>query len=64
MILLCDMPLVTSEMISAMIERYAQTRAALVISDYEGVIAPPIVYDRRLFAELLTVAGDHGMARR
>jgi molybdenum cofactor cytidylyltransferase len=51
MILLADMPLVTAEMIRAMIARYESTRAPLVISDYDGVNAPPVLYDRSLFAE-------------
>jgi len=51
MILLADMPLVTAEMISTMIARYESTRAPLVISDYDGVTAPPVIYDRSLFAE-------------
>lgn len=51
MILLADMPLVTAEMIREMIARYDATRAQLVISDYEGVTAPPVIYDRRMFAE-------------
>jgi molybdenum cofactor cytidylyltransferase len=56
MILLADMPLVTPDMIRAMTQRYQETGAPLVISRYESVIAPPTLFDRRLFAELL--AGD------
>jgi molybdenum cofactor cytidylyltransferase len=52
MILLADMPLVTTDMIRGMIARYRTTRAPLVISDYDGVTAPPALYDRRLFGEL------------
>jgi molybdenum cofactor cytidylyltransferase len=51
MIVLADMPLVTADMISAMITRYERTRAPLVISDYNGVNAPPVIYDHSLFAE-------------
>ena len=58
MVLLADMPFVTPEMIAAMIARYRETRAPLVISDYEGVNAPPMLYDRSLFNELLTMTGE------
>ena len=58
MILLADMPLVTSGMIGDMIQRYRRTHAPLVISDYEGVNAPPMLYDRRLFAELRATPGE------
>ncbi|HEX5715002.1 MAG TPA: nucleotidyltransferase family protein [Thermoanaerobaculia bacterium] len=53
MVLLADMPHVTPEMISALIARYRSSAAPLVISDYEGVNAPPMLYDRTLFDELL-----------
>jgi molybdenum cofactor cytidylyltransferase len=60
-ILLADMPRVTSEMISQIIQRYRETRALLVTSGYEGVSAPPILYDRRLLDELkATTDGSRG----
>ena len=58
MVMLADMPFVTSGMIAAMIERYRASEAPLVISDYAGVNAPPMLYDRSLFTELLTMTGE------
>jgi molybdenum cofactor cytidylyltransferase len=58
MVMLADMPFVTSEMIAAMIERFRASEAPLVISDYAGVNAPPMLYDRSLFTELLTMTGE------
>lgn len=58
MVLLADMPFVTPEMIAAMIDRYRKSDAPLVISDYEGVNAPPMLYDRSLFNELLMMTGE------
>jgi molybdenum cofactor cytidylyltransferase len=58
MVMLADMPFVTPEMIAAMIDRYRSSEAPLVISDYEGVNAPPMLYDRSLFAELLAMTGE------
>jgi molybdenum cofactor cytidylyltransferase len=55
MVMLADMPYVTSEMIAAMIARYRGSRAPLVVSDYEGVHAPPMLYDRALFTELMAM---------
>lgn len=51
-VLLADMPLVSTEMIAEIVKRYRATGAPLVISDYGGVTAPPMLYDRRLFGEL------------
>jgi len=58
MVLLADMPFVTADMISEMVRRYQQTAALLVISDYEGVNAPPMLYDKRLFGELQATHGE------
>lgn len=52
-VILADMPFVTAEMLRAVAERHAATGAPVVASRYGGKItAPPILYDRRLFAEL------------
>jgi len=58
MVLLADMPFVTPEMIAEMIARYRASEAPLVISDYEGVNAPPMLYDRSLFDELKLMTGE------
>lgn len=57
-VLLPDMPFVTAEMLATLVERYRAGTAPLVISDYEGVNAPPMLYDRSLFAELLLMEGE------
>jgi molybdenum cofactor cytidylyltransferase len=57
-VMLADMPFVTAEMIAGLITSYRSTEAPLVISDYEGVNAPPMLYDRSLFDELLTMTGE------
>jgi molybdenum cofactor cytidylyltransferase len=57
-VMLADMPFVTAGMVRGLAERYRATGAALVISDYDGVEAPPMLYDRALFAEILAMARD------
>jgi molybdenum cofactor cytidylyltransferase len=54
-VMLADMPFVTSEMIVALIARYRGSAAPLVVSDYEGVHAPPMLYDEALFEELMAM---------
>jgi len=58
MVMLADMPFVTTEMIAAIIARFRASVAPLAISDYAGVNAPPMVYDRSLFGELLAMEGE------
>jgi molybdenum cofactor cytidylyltransferase len=55
-VLLADMPFVTPAMIRGVVERYRSSSAPLVVSRYGDVTAPPIVYDRALFAELLALS--------
>lgn len=62
-VLLADMPFVTARMVSTLVERYRESAAALVVSDYAGVQAPPTLYDRSLFAELGVPEGE-GCGRR
>ena len=58
-VMLADMPFVTADMIASLVERYhARGRPPLVISDYDGVNAPPMLYDRALFPELQTMEGE------
>jgi molybdenum cofactor cytidylyltransferase len=49
---------VTAAMLATLVERYGAGTAPLVISDYDGVNAPPMLYDRSLFPELLTMEGE------
>jgi len=58
MVLLADMPYVGPEMMASLMALYRTSDVPLVLSDYEGVNAPPMLYDRSLFAEL--VAMDDG----
>jgi molybdenum cofactor cytidylyltransferase len=62
-VMLADMPLVDAEMVRTLVRRYLADRPPLVVSDYEGVDAPPILYDRSLFPELAVLEGE-GCGRR
>ena len=57
-VILADMPLVTSGMIATLAERYRSSGAPLIVSEYGGVNAPPMLYDRSLFAELSAMEGE------
>lgn len=53
-VLLADMPLVDADMIAALLAQYRGGGAALILSDYAGVSAPPVLIDRSLFSALLS----------
>jgi molybdenum cofactor cytidylyltransferase len=57
-VLLADMPFVTAEMIRQLVEQWRPGNVPLVVSVYQDVIAPPILYARRLFPELRALDGD------
>jgi len=57
-VLLADMPFVDAGMIRAVVARHGETGAPLVASRYGEVTAPPTLYHRSLFAELLGGAGE------
>lgn len=57
-ILLADMPRVSAEMIGALRAEALSRSAPLVLSRYEGVVAPPLYFHRTLFPELLAWFGD------
>jgi molybdenum cofactor cytidylyltransferase len=58
LVLLADMPLVTAEMLAAIVAHYRNGDAPLVVSNYAGVDAPPMLYDRTLFPELRALEGE------
>lgn len=57
-VLLADMPHVTSTMLAELVARYRAASGPLVISQYGDVSAPPFLYDRTLFAEILAMEGS------
>jgi molybdenum cofactor cytidylyltransferase len=57
-VVLADMPFVTAAMIRALVDRYREGTSPLVSSQYGDVSAPPTLYDRSLFSEMLAMTGE------
>lgn len=57
-VILADMPLVTAAMLGELARVYRQGSAPIVASRYGDVHAPPMLYDRALFGELVAMEGD------
>lgn len=55
-----DQPLLTVDVIEALIGVYRRTRAPIVAPRYGGKPGNPVVFDRRVFPELLAITGDQG----
>jgi molybdenum cofactor cytidylyltransferase len=57
-VILADMPHVTSDMLRALMQAAEETKVPLIVSDYEGIHAPPILFGRPLFPELQASEGE------
>jgi molybdenum cofactor cytidylyltransferase len=68
-VMLGDMPLVTAAMVKRLVDQWQgqwqwhSKRAPLAISLYDDVVAPPILYDAALFAEICALE-DEGCGKR
>ncbi|AZS15876.1 nucleotidyltransferase family protein [Paenibacillus lutimineralis] len=65
MIFLADQPLVTSEMINELLQRYDKESAYdrsvnYVASASDGLPRPPVIFGQRMYPDLLRLQGDQG----
>ena len=56
----CDLPLLSTEHLNALIARYHESAAAMVASAYDGKLGSPMLLDRSLWPELKALRGDTG----
>src|SRR5262245_23705412 len=59
-ILLGDQPLITPEIINAMIAESARDPDAIIAASYQGRRGNPVLFPRQYFAELEAITGDEG----
>ena len=57
-VILADMPFVTAAMVRSLVDSYREGTSPLVSSQYGDVNAPPTLYDRSLFPEMLAMTGE------
>jgi len=58
--LLSDMPLVGSELVQALVEKHRRTLAPIIVPQVGERRANPVLFDRAVFSELLSLRGDVG----
>jgi len=56
----CDQPLVTADLLRALVARFEETNAPIVHPMHAGQRSTPVLFARRLFPELAAVSGDEG----
>ena len=59
----CDLPLLSSEHLRALIEQYQREGAPIVASRYNETLGAPLIIARELWPELLQLRGDVGARR-
>lgn len=59
-LMLCDQPLISAEIINQLIEVQQQTRKIIVASEYNNSFGVPALFTRAAFGELLNLQGEAG----
>ena len=59
-VLLCDQPFVTAELIDTLIERRRETRKTIVAAEYGEARGVPALFARELFVKLRGLSGHEG----
>jgi molybdenum cofactor cytidylyltransferase len=60
LIMVCDQPLVTDTVLNMLIQKYTSTQAPIIASAYGNTIGVPALFDKSIFAKLLTLRDEHG----
>ena len=63
LIMLCDQPFVTADVLDSLIDTYHKTGLPIVASDYGAMRGVPALFAKELFAELASLIGDEGARR-
>ncbi len=56
----CDQPLITADLLQALVARFEETGASIAYPTHAGQRSTPVLFARRLFPELAAVNGDEG----
>lgn len=59
-IVTCDQPFLSSEVIDTLIDTYETTRQPVVACKYAGTVGVPALFDRTLFGQLDSLTGSSG----
>jgi molybdenum cofactor cytidylyltransferase len=60
LVVLADQPFIRSETLNRIVEEHRRTRAQIVIPLYRGFRGNPVLLDRSVFPEVMTLEGDIG----
>ncbi len=55
-----DQPLLTSQVVNTIVQRYRETDAGIIASEFAGTRGSPVLFDRKHFDELSRLTGEQG----
>jgi molybdenum cofactor cytidylyltransferase len=58
--MVCDQPLINSDHLIKLVSEYKSSESVIVASFYQGVAGVPVLFDRTLFSELLSMPDEAG----
>jgi len=58
--MVCDQPLINSDHLTKLVSEYKSSESVIVASFYQGVAGVPVLFDRTLFSELLSMPDEAG----
>ncbi|BAY09131.1 nucleotidyltransferase family protein [Calothrix sp. NIES-2098] len=59
-ILVCDQPFISTQIINRLVEAYHSTKKALVSCEYAGTLGVPALFNKMFFSELAALSGNRG----
>ncbi len=59
-IMVCDQPYVTAKLLTDLVEKYKYSLKPIIASSYKNNIGTPALFDKTIFALLLSLKGDSG----
>ena len=59
-LMVCDQPFVTSDLLNSLIEKQKETGKSIIASQYGDTIGTPALFHKLFFAELMALKGDNG----
>jgi molybdenum cofactor cytidylyltransferase len=60
LLLVCDQPFVSRELLQGMVDQYHTTGKPIVACEYSGTLGVPAIFGRSFFADLLALRGEGG----
>ncbi len=59
-IMVCDQPFISGELLKKIVAEYEKTNAPIVACEYENILGVPALFAAKLFPELLALESEHG----